>query len=443
VQAWARMLTFLEGYKDSGRPNFFLKGRWTMQSRRRLTLFARTFAIVVELLITFPLLAATREKVLHSFNPNDNDGLAPYAGLIFDGSGNLYGTTEYGGTNGGGTVFELIPSTNGTWTEKVLHSFGEGQDGVIPLAGVIFGANGHLYGTTYLGGSEGAGTVFELTRSPNGTWTEKVLHSFGEGQDGVWPLAGLTFDENGNLYSTTTLGGTYGDGTVFELISSANGTWTEKVLHSFKPNGHDALYPEAGLIFDGIGNLYGTAYGGGAYSYGAVFELTSSASEPRTVRVLHSFKFDGKDGFVPEAGLIFDLTGDLYGTTTEGGTYDNGTVFKLTPGADGNWTEKVLHSFDHNIPGGAIPFSGLIFDDIGNLYGTAYVGGAYDFGTAFELTPNADGNWTERVLHSFNPNVHDGLSPSAGLILDGSAHLYGTTLAGGTYGYGTVFEVIP
>jgi uncharacterized repeat protein (TIGR03803 family) len=414
-----------------------------MPKRRRLSLFARIFAIVVELLITFPLLAATGERVLHSFNPNENDGLNPDAGLIFDGSGNLYGTTEYGGSEGAGTVFALIASTNGTWTEKVLHSFGKGQDGVFPLAGVIFGANGHLYGTTYLGGSEGAGTVFALIPSMNGTWTEKVLHSFGEGQDGVNPDAGLIFDENGNLYGTTTLGGTYGDGTVYELIPSTNGTWTEKVLHSFKPNGQDALYPEAGLIFDGIGNLYGTTYGGGAYSNGAVFELTSGANQTRTLRVLHSFKFNGKDGFVPEAGLIVDLTGDFYGTTTEGGTYDNGTVFELTPSTNDTWTETVLHSFDHNIPGGSIPFSGLIFDDLGNLYGTAYAGGAYGFGTVFELSPHADGNWTEKVLHSFNPSVHDGLSPAAGLTLGGSGRLYGTTYTGGMYGYGTVFEVIP
>jgi uncharacterized repeat protein (TIGR03803 family) len=414
-----------------------------MQNRRRPTLFARTFAIVVVLFIAFPLLAATSEKVLHSFNPNDNDGLNPYAGLIFDRSGNLYGTTEYGGAQGYGIVFELTRGADGNWTEKVLHSFGKAQDGAIPLAGVVFGANGHLYGTTYAGGSEGAGAVFELTPSAKGTWTEKVLHSFGENQDGVFPEAGLIFDENGNLYGTTTLGGTYNDGTVFELTRSADGNWTEKVLHSFTPNGHDALYPEATLIFDGIGNLYGTTYGGGTYGNGTVFELTSGASEPRTVRVLHSFKFNGKDGFVPEAGLIFDPTGNLYGTTTEGGTYDNGTVFELTPNTNQTWTEKVLHSFDHNIPGGAIPLSGLAFDDIGNLYGTAYVGGAYGFGTAFELTPNADGNWTEKVLHSFNPGVHDGLSPSAGLILDASGHLYGTTLVGGTYGDGTVFEVIP
>jgi len=414
-----------------------------MQSGRRLPLFPRSFAIVVELLITLPLLAAPTEKLLHSFNPNGSDGLIPYAGLIFDGSGNLYGTTEYGGSEGAGTVFELTPSANGTWTEKVLHSFGKGLDGVIPIAGVIFGANGHLYGTTYAGGSEGVGTVFELTPSANGTWTEKVLHSFGEGEDGATPEAGLVFDESGNLYGTTTLGGAYGDGTVFELTPSANGTWTETVLHSFKPNGHNPLYPEAGLIFDGIGNLYGTTYGGGAYSNGTVFELTSGANETRTVRVLHSFQFNGKDGFVPEAGLIFDLTGDLYGTTTEGGTYDNGTVFELTPSTNDTWTEKVLHSFDHNLPGGTIPFSGLIFDDSGNLYGTAYVGGAHGFGTVFELTPGADGNWAEKVLHSFNPSVHDGLSPSAGLILDGSGHLYGTTLAGGRYGYGAVFEVIP
>jgi uncharacterized repeat protein (TIGR03803 family) len=414
-----------------------------MQSRRRLTLFAAIFVVVAGLLLTIPLFAATGEKVLHSFNPDNNDGLNAYAGLVFDESGNLYGTTLYGGTYGTGIVFELIPGMNGSWTEKVLHNFGKSEDGAFPFTGMIFGASGHLYGTTYGGGTEGDGTVFELTQSANGSWTEKVLHSFGTGQDGVSPEAGLILDQAGNLYGTTTVGGTHDDGAVFELMPGMDGLWSEKILHNFNPNTHDGLYPEAALIFDSSGNLYSTTYGGGTHDNGTVFELIPRMNGSWTEKVLHSFNFKGKDGSVPEAGLIFDQSGNLYGTTTQGGAYDNGTVFELVPAANGTWTETLVHSFNHNTHGGTIPFAGLIFDQSGNLYGTTSAGGAHEFGTVFELTPGKGGKWTEKVLHSFNPNGYDGLTSYCGLIFDQHGHLYGTTFGGGRYGNGTVFEVLP
>src|SRR5664280_3872238 len=281
------------------------------------------------------------EKVLHNFNENGTDGALPRAPLIFDAAGNLYGTTEYGGTyydSDLGTVFELTPAAGGGWTEKVLHNFGIGRDGTDPLAGLIFDAAGNLYGTTEYGGTyydSDLGTVFELTPAAGGGWTEKVLHNFVIGRDGTDPLAGLIFDAAGNLYGTTEYAGNYGAGTVFELTPTAGGGWTEKVLHNF--NGTDGEFPYSSLIFDGAGNLYGTTSAGGTYSSclsgyycGTVFELTPAAGGGWTETVLHSFG-NGTDGYSPSAGLIFDAAGNLYGTTPHGGTYEGGTVFEVTP----------------------------------------------------------------------------------------------------------------
>lgn len=229
--------------------------------------------------------AGPREKVLHSFNVNDGDGGNPYANLILDSAGNVYGTTVSGGNGscgaGCGTVFELMPKAEGSWTEKVLYSFkGDGRDGVGPSAGLIFDGVGNLYGTTGGGGIYNAGTVFELTPTANGNWAEKVLHSFKFGSSGGWdPGGGLILDSSGNLYGTAG-GSVDGDGMVFELARIAGGRWAEKVLHTFRDDGKDGRNPVAGLIFDAAGNLYGTTESGGAY-YGAgtVFELTPKAGE--------------------------------------------------------------------------------------------------------------------------------------------------------------------
>ena len=327
-------------------------------------------AIIAATLFVTSTWAQTHEQVLHSFG-NGMDGQFPYAGLIFDTSGNLYGTTNFGGTYTFGTVFELTPIAGGGWTEKVLYSFGNGTDGAYPEAGLIFDAVGNLYGTTYGGGTYGTGTVFELTPTGGGSWTEKVLHNFNDnGTDGFYPYAGLIFDAAGNLYGTTSQGGTYGDGTVFELTPAAGGVWTEKVLYSFNANGTDGTAPQAGLIFDAAGNLYGTTNQGGTYLSGTVFELTPAGGGVWTETVLHNFNDNGTDGAYPYAGLIFDGAGNLYGTTDGGGTYFGGTVFELTPAAGGSWTEKVLHNFNPNSTDGYEPYAGLIFDAAGNLYGT-------------------------------------------------------------------------
>ena len=384
------------------------------------------------------------ETVLHNFNFNGADGYNPYAGLTFDAAGNLYGTTVGGGTYNYGTVFELTPQAGGGWTETVLYSFGNGTDGQNPYAGLIFDKNGNLYGTTVGGGTYTYGTVFELTPQAGGGWTEKVLYSFGNGTDGHNP-GGLIMDAAGNLYGTTNRGGTYGAGTVFELTPQAGGGWTETVLYSFG-NGTDGADPLGGLIFDAAGDLYGTTSRGGTYGGGMVFELTPQAGGGWKEKVLHGFG-NGPDGAGPLAGVIFDATGNLYGTTYEAGAYAQGTVFELTLGLTRHvgldWTETVLHDFSLNGPDGAFPYGSLIFDAAGNLYGTTYEAGASSVGAVFELTPEAGGGWTETVLHNFNFNGADGQNPYAGLTLDAAGNLYGTTVVGGTYNYGTVFELTP
>jgi uncharacterized repeat protein (TIGR03803 family) len=275
-------------------------------------------------------------------------------------------------------------------TETVLYSFGAAPDGALPgYVTPIFDAEGNLYGTTVHSGYYYHGTAFELT--PSGT--ETVLWSFGNGTDGQYPSSGLVFDAEGNLYGTTSGGGAYGGGTVFELSppSGGSGSWTETILHSFGAE-KDGASPVASLILDAGGNLYGTtSYGTGSgcrATCGVVFKVTPSGTET----ILHKFNF--KEGYRPVAPVIMDADGNLYGTTTSGGTYGNkacdhsgcGTVFELTP-TKKRWTETILHSFDQNGTDGINPGGGLVFDAEGNLYGTTTSGGAYSYGIVFKVTP--------------------------------------------------------
>ena len=250
----------------------------------------------------------------------------------------------------------------------------------------------------------------------------------------------MTSDPAGNLYGATYSGGTYGNGTVFELTPKAGGRWTEKILHSFS-YGKGGYSPNPGLILDAVGNVYGTTIEGGSQkpATGTASELTPEAGGRWAEKVLHSFGAD-KGGGIPSAGMIFDGVGNLYGTTAFGGAYDEGTVFELTPRAGGGWTEKLLHSFGKNTDG-FMPLVSLALDAAGNLYGATNGGGTYGYGTVFELTPKAGGGWTEKVLHSFGNNA-DGSSPS-GVVLDTAGNLYGTTSTGGAYNRGTVFEITP
>jgi len=409
-----------------------------MRSKKLSISWRMIVAIFAAFLLMTGTWAMAAEKTLHNFDKGA-DGTNPYAGVIFDSAGNLYGTTFAGGQQGLGTVIELTPVTGGHFKEKVLYSFGLGKDGVGPSAGLIFDGAGNLYGTTVQGGDYGLGTVFELTPVSGGHWTEQVLHSFGHGKDGAGPTAGLVFDASGNLYGTTAQGGAYSLGTGFELKPKTGGGWTETVLHNF---GHskDGYDPGAGLIFDSTGNLYGTTFYGGAFGKGTVFELSPKSGGGWTEKVVHSFG-SGKDGANPLAELVFDAAGDLYGTTYEGGAYATGTVFELVPKTGGGWTEKGVHNFGSG-KDGVQPRARLIFDSAGNLYGTTYLGGSYAKGTAFKLTPKTGGGWTEKVLHNFG-NAKDGASPVAGVIFDASGNAYSATLGGGAFGFGTVFEITP
>jgi uncharacterized repeat protein (TIGR03803 family) len=415
-----------------------------MQSKNSIGLTVVLAAFAVTLLITGTW-AAAQEKVLHNFNSNGSAAFFPYAGLVSDAAGNLYGTTFYGGPDNYGTVFELMPTTGGGWTEKTLHSF-TGTDGFFPEANLIVDTAGNLYGTISAGSARGGGTAFELTPKTGGGWTEEILHNFGNGKDGSSPGAGLIMDTSGNLYGTTRLGGGHSVGTVFELTPRVGGGWVEKTLHSFNNNGTDGYTPLAGLIMDASGNLYGTTYLGGIYGSsnagGTVFELTPAAGGTWTETVLHSFN-NGTDGAQPEAGLILDAAGDLYGTTLQGGVYGYGTVFELTPGLSGSWSESVLHDFSNGSGGdGAYPVAGLVFDTQGNLYGTTQQGGPFKWGVVFKLAPATGGSWTETVLHAFG-NGKDAQRPQGTLIFGASGNLYGATEEGGAYGEGTVFEITP
>jgi uncharacterized repeat protein (TIGR03803 family) len=404
--------------------------------------------------------AKTQETVLYPFSATGGDAAGPVSALIFDGEGNLYGTTIRGGAHGDGAVFELSPKKGGGWTEQVIYSFGSiTNDGQNPYSTPIFDGQGNLYGTTSNGGASLAGTVFELSPQQDGSWTETQLYSFKNiNNDGNYPEAGVIFDGNGNLYGTTTGGGSAGSGTVFEVSPQSGGGWTEQVLHNFTSIGGDGTFPYSGLIFDKSGNLYGTTqFGGSPHGPGTVFELSPPATSGGawTEQVIHSFRSTSStDGVNPQAGLIFDDNGNLYGTTQWGGDHgdvyaDGGTVFEMLPAAGGTWTEKVLYSFGATPTDGENPFSGLIFDDAGNLYGATEIGGDFaiggtaDGGTVFALIPNSNGNWTETILHSFGGTSADAdiIRPAA-LLLDAGGNLYGTSTSGGA-GHGTVFEISP
>jgi uncharacterized repeat protein (TIGR03803 family) len=397
---------------------------------------------------------AASGKVLHTFQGR-NDGAFPTGSLIFDGSGNLFGTASFDGAYRSGTIFELTPAKHGRWEQRVIHAFTSGWDGADPGAGLVADRSGNFYGTTQSGGgggcTSGCGVVFKLTPpGAGGKWKETVLHLFRVSRGGFDPVAKLAFDTAGNLYGTTTEGGGYNIGTAFKMWPLKGGAWKERILRSFTQR--DGGYTEVGLIPDDSGNLYGTTPYGGAYGYGTVFELKRSSSGKWDEIVLHSFQQDDET----RGGLIFDPKGNLYGTTFHGGGNGCfggsgcGTVFELTPNDHGKWTESTLYIFAGGTDG-AGP-SALIFDSKGNLYGTTQYGGGggcyenYGCGTVFKLTQNSRGGWTETLSYALN-NIA-GNSPGAGVILDSSGNLYGTTEYGGSgtrcsEGCGIVFEITP
>ena len=352
---------------------------------------------------------AWKEKTLYNFCSLTNcaDGAVPLAGLVFDSAGNLYGTTGYGGNSvpgcnglGCGVVFELSPGSNGTWTETVLYNFQGGQDGSLSASTLIFDPSGNLYGTTGLGGSSGYGTVFELAADGGGKWTESLLHSFeNNGTDGNYPLGSIAFDAAGNLYGSTGGGGKYTGsdcvngqqggsycGTIYQLAPGKNGTWTESILHNFQDNHKDAIFPIFGVVLDAHGNVYGASGVGGKHSGGTVFELTHGKWAES---ILLDFKAPagGKfpaTGCFPLGGVTLDKSGNLYGTTDLCGANDEGVVFKLSSSGKA-WKESVLWTFAFN-KNGYQPKGQLTLDATGNLYGLS-TGGTGNAGDAFEVKP--------------------------------------------------------
>jgi uncharacterized repeat protein (TIGR03803 family) len=404
------------------------------------------------------------EKVIHTFNIYPIDGGQPEGGLIFDAAGNLYGTASHGGTCGSsGTVFELTPSAGGTWTEKQLYCFGQSgsyTDGAIPEGTIAFDSSGNLYGTTFEGGSAGYGTVYQLTPTSSGSWKEHIIKNFKNGADGATPVGGVAFDSSGYLYATAYDGnsqaclygnyGTPGCGTVIQMTPNGSGAWPSVTISHFSST--DAATPMGGLIADSGGNYYGTASAGGKYGSGEVFKLSQSNGTWHKT-VLYDFTGTNGDGIFPSGNLLFDKAGNLYGTTQFGGSSDYcsnyaggcGIVFELTPNASGPWKEKILYTF----PGenGGQPVSGLIFDKAGNLYGTTLQGGLNycDFGACgmvYELSPGPGGTWTEKTLYQFTGG-NDGGSPYGGVVMDSAGNLFGTTFDGGTIYLGVAFELSP
>ena len=387
---------------------------------------------------------AGNQAVLYTFcsQPVCSDGAYPYAGMVFDRAGNLYGTTQDGGPDlNGGTVFQLQPTSSG-WTHTILYAFTGGADGSNPVGPLVVDPAGNLYGIAS-GGGAGFGTVFELSPS-NGSWTFQVIYTFHGGDDGLVGIdsGGLALDPAGNLYGTTEMGGTAGFGTVFEL-SFANGSWTKTTLYSFA-GGNDAADPLTGVTLDPAGNIYGATVGGGAFGGGAVFELTQNQGT-WTESVIYSFT-GGDDGAYPEFGeLILDSAGNLYGTAAGGGAFNQGVVYELSP-ANGSWTESVLYTFTGGNDGGQ-PFAGLTFSQSGNLYGAAAYFGANGDGTLFELVQQQSG-WDEKTIYTFAGN--DGKYPYGAVVFDPYGNLFGTTFWGGNFncnnppqGCGIAFEIAP
>jgi len=417
--------------------------------RTKVSTILKALALSILALVTIGA-GAQSEKVIHSFiNFGGSDGNFPLAGLVIDAKGNLYGTASQGGSgvcNGCGIVFELSPGSGGTWTESILYTFGgpADSDGFSPTGALIFDGKGNLYGTTQGGGTSYAGTIFELTPGSGGAWTEKVLYSFPGGASGSYPgYSALAIDSSGNLYGTTSGGGTYNPtststefGNVFELVSGSNGTWTPEVLYNFKGEADGGNPFASTLSIDKTGNLYGVASQLGAHGNGVVFKLTKGSNGSWSEKVLYAFP-GGAGGSGPTGNLVFDASGNIYGTATN-------IVFELVAGANGTYTEKTLHTFTGGTDGQNVG-GGLAVDKSGNLYGITNVGGNYR-GIVFELTPGSGGTWTEKILHRFPPSpaTEDGIFPGyATLVLDTTGNIYGTTPDSLPDLGGVVFEITP
>ena len=405
-------------------------------------------ALSMALVITLMVISAQTSdgqtfNVIHAFS-GGTDGAYPFAGVIIDAAGDLYGTTAHGGDRrcGCGTAYKLKHTGSG-WLLTPLYTFkgSDHGDGASPTTRLTIGPNGTLYGTTGEGGAYGVGTVFSLriparaTGNILGGWTENVLYQFGQQDgDGGYPSGTLIFDHLGNIYGTNTIGGLNQAGTVFELTYSGGG-WVERTIYDFSSGGGGQPY--AGLVLDSSGNLYGSTFGYGYLADGTVFELSPSGSG-WAENTLYAFR-GGSDGQNPHGGVIFDQFGNLYGTAAYGGSGNGGTVFKLT-NMNGSYTFDLLYSLTG--AGSAGPVGSLTMDAAGNLYGATAKDGAYGYGSIFKLIPNGEGNWTYVDLHDFT-GESDGEYPLDGVTLDSNGNIFGTASDVSDLGYGVVFEITP
>jgi uncharacterized repeat protein (TIGR03803 family) len=408
-----------------------------MPGKRFLSAFVLPTVLFLNLVVT-DAWAASKYRVLHAFGKG-KDGAGLYGGLVFDQHGNLYGGTSGGGDYGYGTVYRLSPSRNGGWSESVLHSFhNNDRDGDEVNGTLMIDAVGNLYGsTTGGGGSYTYGTVFEM--KPGSGWDLTVIHRFGRDDKANGPFGGVIMDGPGNLYGI--------GGCAFELSPEAGGKWKEHILHCFPAFNGDGWGILERPILDAAGNVYGTTqHGGGSKNCGGgcgtVFELSPTSGGKWKEHILHRFGSSGDGAFPGVGALVLDSAGNVYGTTQIGGPAGYGTVFKLTPMANGGWKETILRSFAGDSDGGYVA-AGMVFDSAGNLYGTTGGGGDPNCGcgVVYELSPGSDGKWTYSLLHTFIGS--DGAGPGANLILDDKGNLYGTTVTGGAGGYGVAFELTP
>lgn len=395
-----------------------------------------------------PAARAQTYTIIHNFT-GGADGATPMAGLTIDQAGNLYGATNYGGNLGGncgaqgcGLVYRLSNHNSG-WALTPLYSFQGGNDGMNPqMANVVIGQNGSLYSTTFYGGgscggdNRGCGTVFELQPPANPCggalcpWMENILHSFN-GLNGSGPVGALVFDAQGNLYGATNTGGVGNGGTVYQLNASAG--WMEEIL--FIPYG----YPGSSVTMNRADDFFGSTFVG-ASGPGAVYQLTPSGSN-----WIGTFIYDftgGSDGAYPVAGVILDPAGNIYGATTSGGASHGGTVFELSP-SNGSWAFNLLYSFTGPENGLQVvgPVGNLIMDSAGNLYGTTFSDGEFGYGAVFKLTSTGSG-WTYTSLHDFT-NGSDGGYPYSNLVFDSSGNIYGTASSGGSFANGVIFKLSP
>jgi hypothetical protein len=454
------------------RHNFFNQRNLEMNHREHLTAMRKALAVAaVTIGLAVSSVCVAQETVIHTFKGDSGtDGSFPSSGMVFDAHGNLFGTTSAGGVGefADGTVFEMSPNSSGGFKFQTIHYFSQATgDGANPGSSVVFDAVGNLYGTTPDGGN-GCGIVYELSppAASAGAWTETILHKFdSNGNDGCNPSGRLIFDQAGDLFGGTYVGGggvtsllfcSNGCGTTYKL-HLADAKWIESVLHRFTGEGTDGDNPSGSLAFDAAGNLWGaTAFGGagdsstcgdpngGAGQCGTVFELSPNANGSWTESTRYSFK-DASTGWNPFSGVIADQAGNLVGTTENGGSALDGTVFQITPKGNGKVEESLIHEFVGEADG-AFPQSGLTLGAAGTLYGTAYVGGGTAFtctkdsgggcGIVFKLTPSSDDStWTETILYTFLGGSDGAIPLDDTLALDANGDVFGSASSGGDFDF--------